>query len=43
LSLLNADLAIEKWFYTPDAGWYFKQEVAMDFSVRLRNDSCASS
>ena len=33
LSLLEADLEIEKWFYTPDGRLVFTSEVAMDCSV----------
>jgi lipid A 4'-phosphatase len=31
LSLLNADLEIEKWFYTPDAGWYLSKKLPWTF------------
>ena len=27
LSLLKADLEIEKWFYSPDAGWFLRQKL----------------
>jgi lipid A 4'-phosphatase len=31
LSLLKADLEIEKWFYSPDAGWYLRQKLPWTF------------
>lgn len=37
LSLTNADIEMEKWFYSPDAGWVFGQELPWSFLYHYGN------